>query len=47
MAHGQHFRAGYTRGLLFGAYLERPVLAKKGRMLGNFLIMGACQNIWI
>lgn len=47
MAYGQYFRSGYSDGLLFGSHLTRDLHSEALQQSGGFLILGACQNIWM
>jgi len=47
MADMQFFRRGYPAGLLFGSHLRKAFFSRRPQAYGGFLIMGACQNLWI
>jgi hypothetical protein len=47
MAYLQCFRAGYPQGILCLRHLREISPGGKFEAYGSFLIVGACQNIWI
>ncbi len=47
MAYGQYFRSGYDDGLLFGSHLTRNLHTEALQRSGGFLMLGACENIWM
>ncbi len=47
MAYGQYFRSGYDDGLLFGSHLTRNLHTEALQPSSDFLILGACRNIWM
>jgi hypothetical protein len=47
MAHMQYFKKDYKDGLLCGCHLKSRFFGKKFEFIGNFIVMGGCDNIWI